>query len=259
MYYLWCILSKKGNSLLPAIITVLCLFAGCATNRTNGVEKARALENMGTSLILQGQFRAALEQFLKAVEIDPENPELHHNLALVYQELGEYDLSLQHFQKALTINPKFSEARNNMGVLYVQLREWDLALQCFQKAVDDILYKTPHFAYHNIGSVYFHKGQYLKAIENYQKALRLEPTYLQAYYDLASAYEAINRMEEAIQTYQEIFRINPQSWDAHVYLAKLYVRLNMPQDAVRELEMVIKSDPRSPAAGEAKGLLDKIR
>lgn len=259
MRYLWCTLSKKGIYLLPPILMAFFLFTGCAADRTNGLEKARALENMGTSLVLQNRYRAALEQFMKAVKIDPENPELHHNLALVYQELGEYNLSLQHFQKALALNPHFPEALNNMGVLYVQLKEWDRALQCFQDAADDILYKTPYFAYHNIGSVYFHKGQYLKAIENYQKALAVEPSYLQAYYDLASAYEAIHRDEEAIQTYHQILRIDPQSWDAHLDLAKLYIRLNRHQEAVKELETVIQQDPRSPMAEEAKRLLEKAR
>lgn len=257
----WWILSKKGMRFLPAVLIGLFLFAGCAVNRTNGVEKekAKALENMGTSLVLQGQYRAALEPFLKALEIDPENPEIHNNLALVYQELEKYDLSLKHFQRALHLDPKFLEAMNNMGVLYVQLGEWDLALHCFKKAAEDIRYKTPQFAYHNIGSVYFHKGQFQKAIEYYQRAIRLAPTYMDAYRSLASAYEALDRMEEAIQTYHQIFDIDPQSWDAHLNLGKLYLRLNRRQDAVKELELVIQSDPRSPISEEAKKLLDKVR
>ena len=79
------------------------------------------------------------------------------------RNIEEYDLALRHYNKAMKLRPNFSEAVNNMGTLYSRMKEWDKALECFQQAASDILYKTPHFAYHNIGLVYFYKGDYAKA------------------------------------------------------------------------------------------------
>jgi len=163
-------LPLRTTTIIAISIILSMLSAGCAiTMSATTKDKAAAMEEMGTSLVLEGSPREGLVYLLNAADLDPSSPSIQHNLALVYQNLGEYNLSLQHFQKAISLNPDFSEAFNNMGVLYSQLKEWDLAIQCFQKAASDILYKTPHFAYHNMGLVYFQKGEYTNAIENYQK------------------------------------------------------------------------------------------
>ena len=236
------------------------LYAGCATDRGAGnAEKARALKGMGVSLILQGNLRAGLEQLLKAVELSPDDPDLHYEMAKVYYDLGEYQLSLEQFKKTLALRPDFSEALNSMGVLYVRMREWDLAISCFQKAANDILYKTPHYAYSNMGSVYLRKGDYQRAIKNYLEAVRIAPSYVVAYYDLASAYEAINSLEEAVSAYEKAVSLDPEFWSARFKLGKLYLSLDRPDDASAELEAVIGHDPRSPMAKEAKKLLEGIR
>ena len=99
---------------------------------------------------MQGNFREGLANLRKAVELDPKNAEIQHELALVYRNLGEYQLSLRHFKKALVLKPELSEAWNNLGTLYLLNEKWDEAIAGFQKASEDILYKTPYFAYHNI-------------------------------------------------------------------------------------------------------------
>ena len=55
--------------------------------------------------------------------MDPNNPELSHEIALAYRDMGQYDLSLQYFQKTFRLNPDFPEARNNLGTLYILLKE----------------------------------------------------------------------------------------------------------------------------------------
>ena len=252
-------MSMRTNTIIAFSIIILALSSGCASTISATREKAVAMEEMGTSLVLQGSPREGLGYLVNAAELDPSSPSIQHKLALVYQDLGEYNLSLQHFQKAIDLRPNFSEAINNMGILYSELKEWDLAIQCFQKAISDILYETPHYAYHNMGLVYFQKGEYAKAIESYQKAMNISPSYVDVHYDLASAYEVSGRPSEAIEAYKKAASLTPDPWQAHLSMGKLYLKMDRQQEAISEFELIIESDPRSQAAKEAIKLMDNLQ
>jgi len=247
-----------ANILLFSIILLSSLYAGCAGSTKAEKKSSAALEDMGRSLVMQGKMREGLSYFLKAAKVDTKNPDLEHKLALVYMDLGEYALSLQHFKKAIDLKPNFSDAINNMGTLYSRMKEWDKALGCFQQAISNIEYQTPHYAYHNMGLVYFYKGDYTSAIENYQKALKQAPSYVNVYYDLASAYIALNRFEDAVEVYKKAASLSPQSMQANFGLARLYIKMNKKQEAIDELKEIIESDPRSQSAKDANQLLEDL-
>ena len=252
-------MSRTMITIISVLIMFSILFTGCAENKVvAGKEKARAMENMGITLARQGKLRAGLEQLLKAAELDPENPDLHHGIALVYRDLGEYQLSLQHFKKALALKPQFSEAQNNLGTLYLLMRKWDLAIECFQTAVKNIIYKTPEIAYNNMGYAYYNKGEYEKAINHYNMALRSSPSYAGCHANLGLAYEAIKRWEEAIEAYRKSIRYVPENPTPHFRLGKLYYELNRRDEAKETLKQFLSLAPEGPDAKEAKELLRKI-
>lgn len=244
--------NKKG-----IIITIFLsiLLIGCAGNRSLVKKKSQALEDLGNSLIQQGDLRGGLEKLIEASKLDPENANIHNELGLVYRDLGAYQKALVHFKKALALRSKFSEAQNNLGTLYLLEKKWDLAIDCFQRAVSDILYRTPHFAYNNMGLAYYRKGNYKTAIENYQKALRLFPSYSRCYENLARTYEAINRWESAIEAYKKSIDYAPDYPTPHLNLARLYLKLNRSDEAAKELNKTIEIDPKGRYGNEAKQLI----
>jgi tetratricopeptide (TPR) repeat protein len=244
-------------------ISLLILFVftltGCAGTHEATNKKTEALQRLGTSLVQQGNLRAGLEKLLEAEELDPTNSAIHHELALVYRDLGEFQLSLNHFKKALELRPEFPQAWNNMGTVYLLLRQWDQAINCFQTAVGDILYRTPHYAYNNLGFAYLKKEQYQKAIANFQKALKFAPFFTPAQTNLGLALERMNRWEEAVDTYEKAISMDPEYPAAHFHLGRLYMKFNRNAQAAEELHQVIKLDPRGRLAQESRKLLDSMR
>ncbi|MBC7998949.1 MAG: tetratricopeptide repeat protein [Leptolyngbya sp.] len=45
----------------------------------------------------------AAQQLLQALEIDPENPELHNQVGLIYAEIGDYESAITHFRKVVSV------------------------------------------------------------------------------------------------------------------------------------------------------------
>jgi type IV pilus assembly protein PilF len=243
------------------ILVPVIFFFGCAgtpVGTTYQDTNVRALRDMGTSLVRQGNLRAGLEYLLKAVKMDPRSPDLNHELALVYRDLKEYHISLGYFKKALNLRPDFPEAQNNLGTLYLLMEEWDEAIESFQAAIGNILYKTPEIAYNNTGLAYYHKGDYEKAIESYQMALAAFPGYSACYLNLGLVYEKVNRYEEAIQSYQRAARYGPEYAAPYLHLGRLYHRLGRTSDAVEILKKFLSIVKEGPEAEEAQDLLEKI-
>lgn len=248
---------KIRSALLIICLLTLCI--DCAGNKELRRKKARAKEDLGLSYVLRGDLKAGLEQLIDAAKLDPENPNVHHELALTYKDLGLYKESLAHFKKALALRPEFPEALNDLGTLYALLGKWDLAIASFEKAVSYVSYRTPHFAYNNLGLAYYNKGDYQKAIDSYLEALRLSPSYAICHANLALAYEAMSRWQLAIDAYKKAISYGPENPIAHLNLGKLYLKLNRTTEAAEELRQTIEIDPKGPFAEEAGKLLDKIK
>ncbi|MEE4353138.1 MAG: tetratricopeptide repeat protein, partial [Desulfatiglans sp.] len=177
------------------------------------------------ALVQQGDIRAGLVKLLEASKLDPENADIRNELALAYRELGEYELSLHQFEKALAIRPIFPQALNNKGTVQLILGKWELAVECFEEVVKDVTYRTPHFAYNNLGIAYGELNLTEKSIRSFRKAISLSPTFPTAYYNLG----------------------------------KLYLKLNKKKEAIKEFEKTIAIDPRGEYAKEAMKLLKDIR
>jgi type IV pilus assembly protein PilF len=237
---------------------ICCLFA-CATDQVDTKKRARALQDMGNAMAMQGNLRAGLAKLLEAVKLDPDNVDLNHQIAIVLRNLGQYDLSLKYFQRTLTLDPKFSEARNNLGTLYLLMEKWDAAIACFKEAVGDILYKTPQYAYNNMGYAYYKMGDYDRAIQSYKQALSSSRSYTVAYANLAQAYEAKGDLDQAVAAYKQVVFYSPKNVAGHLGLAKVLLKQGKKEEAKEELDLTVWADPMSPEANEARELLKKIK
>jgi type IV pilus assembly protein PilF len=241
------------------IIVLFCLVCiGCAGNQATTKKQAKAFENLGMAFVREGNLRAGLAKLLEALKLDPENPYLHHEVALVYKDVGEYELSLPHFKKALALKPRFPEAQNNLGTLYLLLRDWDRAIECFQKAVDDVLYKTPHVGYNNLGLAYYNKGELQKALDKYRHAIRLFPSYSLCYRNMGIAYEATNKWDLAIDAYEKAIFYAPEYAAAYLSLGTLYLKLHQNKKAAEALMQTIKTDKKAGPFAEEAGRLLKM-
>jgi Flp pilus assembly protein TadD len=58
---------------------------------------AQMLNNIGYSLYLNGNYRAAVDRLKRAVKLAPRDQRIHNNLALAYCRLGKYDEALKSF------------------------------------------------------------------------------------------------------------------------------------------------------------------
>ena len=243
------------------IICFLSLLISCSQNRNlaRNKTKAKAKANLGGELISSGKPGAGIKLLLEALEMDPENADIHHELALGYRNLRKDERAFYHFNKALTLRPAFPEALNNLGTLYLMIGKWDRAIEAFEKALNFTTYKTPHFAYNNMGLAYFKKKEYEKAIENYRKALTLFNEYAACHRNLAIVYDALNRHEQAVHAYKRAISLAPDEPGAYLELGRLYIKLGRIEEAREALKRTIALDAHGPYGDEASRILKRYQ
>jgi len=64
-------------------------------------DDAEVLMNYAYTLYLDELFNEAISKFKKAIDIQPNYPRAHYNLALSYRAVRKYDLARQHWEKVM--------------------------------------------------------------------------------------------------------------------------------------------------------------
>lgn len=77
-------------------------------------------------------------------------------------------------------------------------------------------------------------GHLEKAVEAYQQAVSVDPTFTEAMHGLARALQDLQRYDEAIQVAQRIAEIDPDDVLAHTSLSVLYMKKGMIPEAEAE-------------------------
>ncbi len=90
-----------------------------------------------------------------------------------YFEDGRYEEALREYRAALTINPQHTHAKRGEARSLMQLGHHYAALMTF----NEVIAREPDFAasYANRGILHDRMGSYWAAIEDYEKALQLDP------------------------------------------------------------------------------------
>lgn len=126
--------------------------------------------NRGVVLSKKGEFGTALDDFNKALAINPNYREARYNRALVYKSLGKFENALSDLDVAIMIKPG-AEAYNNRGVVKKKLGDTGGATEDYRKALE--LSPGSAATYFNLALTLEENGDFDGAMLNAQKAADL--------------------------------------------------------------------------------------
>ena len=192
--------------------------------------------HLGSIYLLKKILIKAKQLFEKAVKIQPDYAEAHHNLGQSYKELGDVDKAIKCFQRAIKIQPKILASHNNLGIIQKELGKNDEAIECFQNAIEI----QPEFAtsHNNLGIVYITIKQYENAIKCFEKAIKINKQFTMAHYNLGKVYKELKNYTKAIKCFEEA---NSTRSRAEI-LESLYFSKDF-ETYTATLKEYIKSDP----------------
>jgi tetratricopeptide (TPR) repeat protein len=183
---------------------------------------------------------------------NPHSPRTHNNLGKAHYEKGRLEQALAHFLKANENTEQRLARQYNLAdpqkVLARQARKNQIDLD--GKADDSYSIVAdlaePHY---NLASVYLDLGDFKKAGQEYQTALRLNPDYFDALFGLGSVYARTGRGEQALDFFRQSIEKRKSVTGKKDYpLARLNIgellgHAGRFEEAVRELKLAIAGDP----------------
>ena len=82
------------------------------------------------------QREKAIAAYDKALQLQPNNPDVLTDQGVMYRELSQFDKAVANFKKANSINPKHLQSLLDLGVVYGRdLKDYDNAMEAFNKII----------------------------------------------------------------------------------------------------------------------------
>jgi serine/threonine-protein kinase len=165
-----------------------------------------------------------------------------------YDKAGNLDLAITTLQNSVLTDPRFALGYAQLGEAYRLKNRIDHdprwveeALANCARAVDlDDRLSAP---YVTLGRIHEAAAKHDLALQEFQRALMLDPQNALAMAGMADAYENSGRIADAEATYQKAVALRPEYWDVYNSLANFYNRHNRFPEAIAQFRRALELTP----------------
>jgi tetratricopeptide (TPR) repeat protein len=188
-----------------------------------------AKHNMGDEL-------AAVPNYQRAIELDPNFAMAYARVGTVYSNLGQTELSEQNRQKAFELRDRASEREKLyiMSHYYADSGQLDKGITAYELYRQT--YPRDSIPFNNLAAIYNQLGQFDNALENAKHSVEIDPDMASGYDNAAQAYAGLNRFEEARATINAALQHKAAATGCHIQLASLDWAEGKDADMERELQ-----------------------
>lgn len=196
------------------------------------------------------QYEEAIKDYTRALSISPFESRIYDGRAEAYAQKSEYEKAVSDYSAAIVLvenygrqyqnvylqrmRKQFSvELYNKRGIAYSLKGEYDKALVDFNQSIE--LLPDLADSYNNRGIVYRFKGDYDRALFDYSRAIELNLDFPQAYNNRGYIYFLKKEYDKAINDYNQAIRINPGYGQCYFNRAQTYLKLGKSKQAEQDI------------------------
>jgi TolB-like protein/Tfp pilus assembly protein PilF len=187
------------------------------------------------------------KEFLRAIELNPNNSNAHHLYGIILLHAGRLDDAMSEERRAVELDPLSPVANRAEGAMFFYQRKYDQAIEQLKKTLD----LAPNFglAINDLGEAYLEKSMFAEAIAEFEKGVAMPLGKVAPLSSLAYAYARAGRKAEAQKILDQLNKLSKQQYIQPRLMARIYVGLG---DKDKAFEFLEKSfDDRSIESGFA--------
>ena len=102
--------------------------------------------------------------------------------------------------------------------------------------------------YYKSAMIKFVSQRYEEAVQDFSKAIKTKPDYVDAYFNRGIAYEQLGMIDKAVKDYSKVIKIKPGLSEAYINRALLYKKSQKYILAISDLDKAIDLRPDFPFA-----------
>ncbi len=149
--------------------------------------------------------RQAVNTYLRAITINPDDYDANLNLSVCYYYLGKYDLALQHCRTAVTLKPLKKHGHNNMGIIYHAKGMYHQAVYAYKNSLEVDTNQPDTLV--RLGDTYMRqsstKGRCRSALTALKLAIKMDPTNAAAYERMGVCHYRLRHYDLAMKMFDK--------------------------------------------------------
>ena len=255
-------MNKKTAVYLPLIL--LLMFGCSSTKNIQDTNDAKQGNNSGkvnkkgfdsfingVTAEMKGDFSGAILEFQDALQYE-QKPGIYHSIAKNYLFLNKLSLALQNSRKAVQLEPDNTEFNYLLAQIYSLGKVNDSAEIILNHIIAIDSSETQ--AYYKLAQIY-ETNKPLKAIEIYNKLLKLNGSDWSALIRITELYERLGNIDLAIKSIEELRDLDPSNQPLQKLLAEFYIKGKQYDKAMTLLDDLIMQYPEALDIREKKAQL----
>jgi len=149
------------------------------------------------------QFEKAIDDYSKSIRLEPKLADTYDRRATAYTNLEDFQRAIKDYNKAIEIYPEKADYYCNKSVVYDKLSDIDGVIDCCTKAIE--LDENHATAYYMRAMSHTEKGEYDKALQDYNVAIRLKPEFIaDVYFNRGILYQRKGEYKKALEDFKWI-------------------------------------------------------
>ena len=149
----------------------------------------------------------AKKDYLRVIEMCPDDAETYNALGLLCNELGSGDDAIAYLEKAISVKPTSIEATHNLGNILHSLKRHDEALDAFDKVL--ALDNSFEPSLRKRADVLVKLKRPLEAVQSFKKAIAICPDSHISHNNLGAALHALGDLEGSVSAYDTAISLYP--------------------------------------------------
>jgi tetratricopeptide (TPR) repeat protein len=182
-----------------------------------------SLNISGDRLYESGRMEEAVEEFRRALILDPKNVNVGNSLGVCYAQMGKFEEAVAEFSRVTSLNPSDFMGQYNLGCALLSLGREDEAEQAFTLSSElDPKRAAPHF---QLAKLCRKQNRLEEALKYLGKTVDLKPHWARAWRLFGECFLEQGNDGEAMNGFKKALKINGNDAAALSGLAILYGRV----------------------------------
>ena len=188
-----------------------------------------------------GNLFEAKNIYQNLLKIIPSHPDVLGNLGTIELQHGNIEIGVDYLKNSIKKNPLQPKMISNLGNALLELSRVKESIEYFERAIKLQPYDSPE-VYYNLGRAFRMSKDFDKAIDSYQKAIKIDAHHIPSFLNLGFLYNELKQYQLAINLFNDGIKIQPKNIQLIYNRGVSYLNLNSYLLALSDFSLVTDLD-----------------